>query len=163
MPPMSPRSFHSLLLALLAVAIARPTVAGVAGAAAIHQAQATQDCAAQPGVSGVTSAATFRMTSQPTAHEAQPRAPYAGQPATVEGGLAAVQMEPRADNLSWRLAFGALTLDQAVRMAQARYGARVVRADTERNGDRVYYRLRLLSSDGRVFSVRVDAQTGEMQ
>ncbi len=62
-----------------------------------------------------------------------------------------------------RLAFGAISLDQAVQMAQARYGARVVRADTERSGDRVYYRLRLLSPDGRVFSVRVDAQTGSMQ
>ena len=62
-----------------------------------------------------------------------------------------------------RLAYGGMSLDQAVQMAQSRYGARVVRADTERNGDRVYYRLRLLSPDGRVFSVRVDAQTGSMQ
>lgn len=62
-----------------------------------------------------------------------------------------------------RLAYGGISLDQAVKMAQARFGARVVRADTERDGDRVYYRLRLLSPDGRVFSVRVDAQTGAMQ
>lgn len=62
-----------------------------------------------------------------------------------------------------RLAYGGLSLDQAVQMAQARYHARVVRADTERSGERVYYRLRLLSADGRVFSVRVDAQTGDMQ
>ena len=62
-----------------------------------------------------------------------------------------------------RLAAGGISLDQAVQMAQARYNARVVRAETTREGDRVYYRLRLLSSDGRVFSVRVDAQTGSFQ
>ncbi len=62
-----------------------------------------------------------------------------------------------------RLAGGGISLDQAVQMAQARYGARVVRAETTREGDRVYYRLRLLSPDGRVFSVRVDAQTGSFQ
>jgi uncharacterized membrane protein YkoI len=62
-----------------------------------------------------------------------------------------------------RLAGGGISLDQAVQMAQARYNARVVRAETTREGDRVYYRLRLLSSDGRVFSVRVDAQTGSFQ
>ena len=48
-------------------------------------------------------------------------------------------------------------------MAQARYNARVVRAETTREGDRVFYRLRLLSADGRVFSVLVDAQTGSFQ
>lgn len=62
-----------------------------------------------------------------------------------------------------RLAGGGISLDQAVQMAQSRYNARVVRAETTREGDRVYYRLRLLSSDGRVFSVRVDAQTGSFQ
>ncbi len=62
-----------------------------------------------------------------------------------------------------RLAGGGISLDQAVQMAQSRYNARVVRAETTREGDRVYYRLRLLSADGRVFSVRVDAQTGSFQ
>ena len=60
-----------------------------------------------------------------------------------------------------RLAAAGISLDQAVRMAQARFNARVVRADTENDGDRVIYRLRLLSADGRVFSVRVDARTGQ--
>ena len=62
-----------------------------------------------------------------------------------------------------RLAGGGISLEQAVQMAQARYNARVVRAETTREGDRVFYRLRLLSADGRVFSVLVDAQTGSFQ
>jgi hypothetical protein len=77
-------------------------------------------------------------------------------PSMDHGGASPVPAAPI------RLAYGGISLDQAVQMAQARYGARVVRADTERDGDRVYYRLRLLSPDGRVFSVRVDAQTGSM-
>ncbi len=60
-----------------------------------------------------------------------------------------------------RLAAGGISLDQAVQMAQSRYNARVVRADTANEGNRIVYRLRLLSADGRVFSVRIDAQTGQ--
>lgn len=70
---------------------------------------------------------------------------------------------PAPSTDSQHLAFSELTLGQAVQMAQARYQARVVRADTEREGERIYYRLRLLSPDGRVFTVRVDARTGSMQ
>jgi uncharacterized membrane protein YkoI len=60
------------------------------------------------------------------------------------------------------LASGGISLDQAVQMAQARFNARVVRAETANDGSRVVYLLRLLSADGRVFSVRVDAQTGQI-
>jgi len=56
-----------------------------------------------------------------------------------------------------------ISLDEAIDMAQRRYNARVVRAEvSERDGRRVYV-LRLLSDDGRVFNVRVDAATGAMQ
>lgn len=56
-----------------------------------------------------------------------------------------------------------MSLDEAIDMAQRRYNARVVRAEvSERDGRRVYV-LRLLSDDGRVFNVRVDAATGAMQ
>jgi uncharacterized membrane protein YkoI len=54
-------------------------------------------------------------------------------------------------------------MDAAVDMAQRRYNARVVRAEVaEVNGRRVYV-LRLLSADGRVWAVRVDAQSGAME
>ena len=64
--------------------------------------------------------------------------------------------EPRA----WVLAQAAMSLERAVQIAETRFKARVVRADTQREGDHVVYRLRMLSADGRVFSVRIDAQTG---
>lgn len=55
---------------------------------------------------------------------------------------------------------GALTLDQAIEVAEKRFRARVVRAGVEEsNGQRIYV-LRLVSEQGRVWTVRVDAQTG---
>lgn len=57
-----------------------------------------------------------------------------------------------------------VSLDEAVDRAQKRYNARVVRAETSESGGRLVYVLRLLSDeDGRVFTIRVDAQTGQMQ
>lgn len=54
----------------------------------------------------------------------------------------------------------ALTLDQAVARAEKKYGARVVRAEEKSDDGRRVYRIRLLSDDGRVFDVTVDAATG---
>jgi len=56
----------------------------------------------------------------------------------------------------------ALTMDEAVDLAQRRYSARVVRAEASDRGGRRVYLLRLLSSDGRVFNVTVDAATGRI-
>ncbi|MFZ0497878.1 MAG: PepSY domain-containing protein [Steroidobacteraceae bacterium] len=53
-----------------------------------------------------------------------------------------------------------LSLDQAVRLAQRRFRARVVRAETQTQGDRTIYLLRMLDGAGRVFAVRVDASSG---
>jgi hypothetical protein len=53
-----------------------------------------------------------------------------------------------------------LSMDQAVRLAQRRFRARVVRAETETQGDRTIYVLRMLDGSGRVFAVRVDAASG---
>lgn len=53
-----------------------------------------------------------------------------------------------------------LSLAQAVRLAQHRFRARVVRAETKTQGDRTIYVLRMLDDTGRVFAVRVDAASG---
>ena len=53
-----------------------------------------------------------------------------------------------------------ISLTQAVRMAQHRFRARVVRAETQTQGDRTIYVLRMLDDAGRVFAVRVDAASG---
>ena len=43
-----------------------------------------------------------------------------------------------------------------------RYNARAVKAETVSQGDRRVHRIRLMSSDGKVWHVHVDAQTGAM-
>jgi len=53
-----------------------------------------------------------------------------------------------------------LLADEKARV-EARYGARAVRAEEDREGERRVYRIRLLSPDGRVFEVVVDADSGE--
>jgi len=55
----------------------------------------------------------------------------------------------------------AISLDEAVARAERRYDARVVRAEEKMHGDRIEYRIRLLGADGRVFEVRIDAESGE--
>lgn len=53
-----------------------------------------------------------------------------------------------------------ISLDQAIGIAERRFRARVVKADkAEINGRRVYV-LRLLSDEGRVWTVHVDAESG---
>lgn len=59
------------------------------------------------------------------------------------------------------LADRAISLDEAVARAERRYNARVVRAEEKRHGDRIEYRIRLLGADGRVFEVRIDAESGQ--
>lgn len=54
----------------------------------------------------------------------------------------------------------AISLDEAVAQAERRYKARAVRAEEKRSGDRIEYRIRLLGEDGRVFEVRIDAESG---
>ncbi len=61
---------------------------------------------------------------------------------------------PRRDGIS---------LDEAVSRAEAQYRARVVRSDVQDEDGRKVYVLKLLSEDGRVFTVRIDASTGRMR
>lgn len=56
-----------------------------------------------------------------------------------------------------------LSLDEAVARVEQQFSARVVRAEEKRRGDRRVYRIRLLSSDGRVFDVTVDAESGRIE
>ena len=53
-----------------------------------------------------------------------------------------------------------ISLDEAVSRAERQYRARVVRTDVQDEDGRKVYVLKLLSEDGRVITVRVDASTG---
>jgi uncharacterized membrane protein YkoI len=70
-----------------------------------------------------------------------------GPPTEAAGGA-----QPRAQ--------GGMSLDAVVQMVQQRYNARVVRAETRQENGRTVYVLRLLNADGKVWTVRVDADSG---
>lgn len=74
------------------------------------------------------------------------------------GGSAATAPPARATT-----AGSAVSMDQAVKMVERRFHARVVKAETERDNGRTLYVLRLLSDSGRVWTVRVDAADGAVQ
>jgi uncharacterized membrane protein YkoI len=57
----------------------------------------------------------------------------------------------------------ALSMDEAVKSAEARYHATVVKAETQKEGARTVYVLRLYNkSAGKVWSVRMDAANGSI-
>jgi uncharacterized membrane protein YkoI len=84
----------------------------------------------------------------------------------AQGALARPRPEPRLAQLGEEPALlvpaqrGAISLAQATAMAQSRYRGQVVRAQTVHNGDRAVHEIRILGDDGRVRTVRIDAQTG---
>jgi uncharacterized membrane protein YkoI len=55
-----------------------------------------------------------------------------------------------------------LSMDQAVRNVEKHYHARVIKAQTQKDGGHTVYVLRLLNDSGKVRTVRVDALSGEM-
>jgi uncharacterized membrane protein YkoI len=57
----------------------------------------------------------------------------------------------------------AMSMDQAVKMVEQRFRARVVRAETESDTGHTVYVLRLLDDSGKVWTVRVDADNGSLQ
>jgi hypothetical protein len=63
----------------------------------------------------------------------------------------------------YEVPYDGISLDEAVRMAEAQYRARVVRTDVQDEDGRKVYVLKLLSDGGRVITVRIDAATGRMR
>jgi uncharacterized membrane protein YkoI len=63
------------------------------------------------------------------------------------------------DSHSVRLS-STISMDQAVKMAEQRFKARVVRAEAQQTGGNTIYVLRMLNESGRVWIVRVDASNG---
>ena len=58
------------------------------------------------------------------------------------------------------MATSSVSMDQAVKMAEQHFKARVVRAETQHEGIRTIYILKLLNDAGHVWTVRVDATNG---
>lgn len=73
-------------------------------------------------------------------------------------------VDPRARERGedYRNQSGGVSLDQAVRMAESRYRAKAIKAETVNSGGRRIHEIRLLNSEGMVWKVRVDADTGQL-
>lgn len=56
----------------------------------------------------------------------------------------------------------AMSLDAAVAMVRARFGGKIIGASTTHQRGRTVHVIKLLSDEGRVRTVRVDAQTGRI-
>jgi uncharacterized membrane protein YkoI len=76
--------------------------------------------------------------------------------------VGAQELIDRRQRREYRAEPSSVSLDQAAEMAQRRYRAKVVRAETVRHGDRMIHQIRLLSAEGKVWTVSVDAESGAM-
>ena len=72
------------------------------------------------------------------------------------GGASEEQRRPMV------IAAASVSMEQAVKMAEQRFKAKVVRAETQSNEGRTVYVLRMLKEFGRVWTVRVDASNGSV-
>jgi uncharacterized membrane protein YkoI len=72
----------------------------------------------------------------------------------------AAAVEPVGSTL---VASAALSMDQAVKMVEQRFHARVVKAEAHKDNGRTVYVLRLLNDSGKVWTVRVEAADGSVQ
>jgi len=80
----------------------------------------------------------------------------------VSAALAFVVPVARAADVSQPIAIAvaSVSMEQAVKMAEQRFRAKVVRAETQHNDGRTVYVLRMLNESGHVWTVRVDASNG---
>ena len=84
--------------------------------------------------------------------------------AAAATGAALVTASARhPDAVSAAMPRGSVSMDQAVRIVEERYHARVVKAETEHDAGHTLYVLRLLNDEGKVWTVRVDAASGSVQ
>ena len=78
------------------------------------------------------------------------------------GSGAAPAASPSPQVLRMAQAAENVSLAEATRMVQERTGGQVLRAETKRDKGRAVHRIRVLTEDGRVRTVHVDAETGRM-
>lgn len=60
------------------------------------------------------------------------------------------------------LARDGVSLDQAAAMVRRQTGGRIIKASSRRSNGRTVHYIRVLTRDGRVFTVRVDAASGRV-
>jgi len=80
--------------------------------------------------------------------------------ASVRNAPVQATAEGSGHRIAVALADSRMSMDQAVKMADQKFKARVVKAESQDQDGRTIYVLRMLNDSGRVWTVRVDASTG---
>jgi len=70
---------------------------------------------------------------------------------------------PGADHARTLAVGSAISMEEAVRIVEQRFHARVVKAQAQNANGRTVYVLKLLDDSGRVWTVHVDAANGSLQ
>jgi len=52
---------------------------------------------------------------------------------------------------------------QAARIVQSRFGGKVLKVSKKKNNNRIGYKVKLITKDGHIISVVVDANSGQIQ
>lgn len=125
----------------------------VSSKSTIRRGQSTRLPRARRALSASVAAVSLSLAAHAPACEA----PAANNAAFATGASFAPQDCPTARTVQR----GGVSLSQATAIAQSRVPGRVVKAETVMSGDRVIHEIRILSDDGRVRTVRIDARTGE--
>ncbi|RYG70759.1 hypothetical protein EON77_13550 [bacterium] len=99
----------------------------------------------------------FRVFRRPRLPALALAAILAAASAVSAAGDAGASVAPAA---LWAVRHGASPVDQIIEQVERRHRAHVVRVGQEEIDGRRIYVLRLLSDQGRVWTVRVDAETG---
>jgi uncharacterized membrane protein YkoI len=86
----------------------------------------------------------------------------AASAAVCAAKVTSVQTVPVAspERIAISLAESRISMDQAVKMAEQKFKARVVKAESQDQDGKTIYVLRMLNDSGRVWTVRVDAASG---
>jgi uncharacterized membrane protein YkoI len=77
------------------------------------------------------------------------------------GTVGAASAPPQAGRVV--VATATVSADQAVRLVEQRFHARVLKAQTTTDNGHTVYVMRLLNDAGKVWTVRVDATSGSVQ
>jgi uncharacterized membrane protein YkoI len=81
----------------------------------------------------------------------------------VSSGAAAWPPGTRPEPPRAVVASAAVSMDEAVRMVEQHFHARVVKTQTQQDNGHTVYVMRLLNDSGKVWTVRVDAASGSLQ
>jgi len=91
-----------------------------------------------------------------------PTGQAAAAPGTVANGHARGSVSAPESQWQRPMARDRMSLDQAAAMVRRQTGGRIIKASSRTSNGRTIHSIRVLTRDGKVFTVRVDAASGRV-